>query len=46
MTIIGGSIMPVNDTSNERARRILPKIVEIIHELGAQVVCEGIKTTD
>lgn len=33
-------------TSNERARRILPKIVEIIHELGAQVVCEGIETTE
>lgn len=31
-------------TSNERARRILPKIVEIIHELGAEVVCEGIET--
>lgn len=33
-------------TSNERARRILPKIVEIIHELGAQVVCEGIETPE
>jgi EAL domain-containing protein (putative c-di-GMP-specific phosphodiesterase class I) len=32
--------------SNPRARRILPKIVDIIHELGAQVVCEGIETPD
>lgn len=34
----------VQSTGNERARRILPKLVEIIHELGAQVVCEGIET--
>lgn len=33
----------VQGTTNERARRILPKLVEIIHELGAQVVCEGIE---
>lgn len=33
-------------TSNERARRILPRIVDIIHELGAQVVCEGIETPE
>ncbi len=32
--------------SNPRARRILPKIIEIIHELGALVVCEGIETRD
>lgn len=36
----------VQGTTNERARRILPKLVEIIHELGAQVVCEGIETPD
>ena len=29
---------------NPRARKILPKLVEIIHDLGAQVVCEGIET--
>lgn len=28
---------------NARARRVLPKLVEIIHELGATVVCEGIE---
>lgn len=33
-------------TSNERARRILPRLVDIIHELGAQVVCEGIETPE
>lgn len=33
-------------TSNERARRILPKIIEIIHELGAQVVCEGVENPE
>lgn len=31
-------------SDNSRARRILPKIIEIIHDLGAQVVCEGIET--
>lgn len=34
----------VKATVNERARRVLPKLVEIIHDLGAQVVCEGIET--
>ena len=34
----------VQATENERARRILPKLVEIIHDLGAQVVVEGIET--
>lgn len=34
----------VEATRNPRARRILPKIVDIIHELGATVVCEGIET--
>ena len=28
---------------NTRARRVLPKLVDIIHELGATVVCEGIE---
>lgn len=28
---------------NPRARRVLPKLVDIIHELGAKVVCEGIE---
>lgn len=32
--------------NNQRARRILPKIVDIIHELGALVVCEGIETPE
>ncbi|HWV18119.1 MAG TPA: EAL domain-containing protein [Rhodocyclaceae bacterium] len=31
---------------NARARRVLPKLVEIIHELGATVVCEGIENED
>lgn len=30
--------------TNPRARRILPKIIDIIHDLGAQVVCEGIES--
>lgn len=34
----------VEATTNARARRILPKIVDIIHDLGAIVVCEGIET--
>lgn len=36
----------VQSTVNERARRILPRIIEIIHELGALVVCEGIETLE
>jgi len=36
----------IQATDNKRARRILPKIVEIIHDLGAQVVVEGIETLD
>lgn len=36
----------VQGTTNARARRILPKIVEIIHDLGAQVVCEGIEDAE
>ncbi len=34
----------VQSETNPRARIILPKLVEIIHDLGAQVVCEGIET--
>lgn len=33
----------VQGTTNPRAGRILPKIVDIIHDLGASVVCEGIE---
>jgi len=29
---------------NPRARLILPKLIEMIHDLGARVVCEGIET--
>ena len=29
---------------NARARKVLPKVVEIIHDLEATVVCEGIET--
>lgn len=36
----------VQGVENPRARRILPRLVELIHELGAQVVCEGIETAD
>jgi EAL domain-containing protein (putative c-di-GMP-specific phosphodiesterase class I) len=34
----------VQASLNPRAQRILPKIVDIIHDLGALVVCEGIET--
>jgi len=34
----------VQSEINPRARKILPKLVDIIHDLGAQVVCEGIET--
>lgn len=36
----------LHGASNPRARRILPKLIEIIHELGARVVCEGIETAE
>lgn len=36
----------VQASEDKRVRRILPKIVEIIHDLGAQVVVEGIETLD
>jgi EAL domain-containing protein (putative c-di-GMP-specific phosphodiesterase class I) len=29
---------------NERARTVFPKLIDIIHDLGGQVVCEGIET--
>lgn len=32
--------------SNPRVRKILPKLVEIIHDLQAHVVCEGIETAE
>lgn len=34
----------VQAVDNRRARRILPKLIEIIHDLGALAVCEGIET--
>ncbi len=34
----------VQSTINPRARSILPKLIEIMHDLGALVVCEGIET--
>ncbi|PKU24884.1 EAL domain-containing protein [Telmatospirillum siberiense] len=36
----------VQSMVNPRARLIFPKLVEIIHDLEAQVVCEGIETPD
>lgn len=36
----------VQSSSNPRARIILPKLIEIIHDLGGLVVCEGIETAD
>lgn len=33
----------VQAQTNLRARRVLPRLVEIIHELGALAVCEGIE---
>jgi EAL domain-containing protein (putative c-di-GMP-specific phosphodiesterase class I) len=36
----------LQSTSNIRARRILPKLIDIIHDLGALVVCEGIETPE
>ena len=32
--------------SNSRAQTIMPKLVELLHDLGAKVVCEGIETED
>lgn len=36
----------VQASDNGRARKILPKLIDIIHDLGAQAVCEGIETHD
>ncbi len=36
----------LNAGTNARARKILPKIVDIIHDLDALVVCEGIETQE
>ena len=36
----------VQAVENPRAQRILPKLVEIIHDLGAQSLCEGIETRE
>ncbi len=36
----------VESTANPRARRVVPKLIEIIHDLGAKVVCEGVETFD
>jgi len=36
----------VQSMVNPRAKVIFPKLVEIIHDLGAEVVCEGIETTE
>ncbi len=33
----------VQAADNSRARRILPKLIDIIHDLGALAVCEGIE---
>lgn len=31
---------------NPRARRILPKLVDILHDLGASVISEGVETPE
>jgi EAL domain-containing protein (putative c-di-GMP-specific phosphodiesterase class I) len=36
----------VQSTENPRVRRVLPKIIEIVHDLNARVVCEGIETQE
>lgn len=36
----------VEGVDNLRARRILPRLIDIIHDLGAQAVCEGIETPE
>lgn len=36
----------VQATINPLARRVLPRLIQIIHELGAEVVCEGIETEE
>jgi EAL domain-containing protein (putative c-di-GMP-specific phosphodiesterase class I) len=34
----------IEAATNARARLVLPKIIEIVHDLGARVVCEGIES--
>lgn len=36
----------LQSATNPRARTILPKLIDILHDLGALVVCEGIETAD
>lgn len=36
----------LQSANNPRARTILPKLIDILHDLGALVVCEGIETAD
>lgn len=36
----------VQSGNNPRVRRILPKLIDIIHDLDALAVCEGIETTE
>lgn len=36
----------VQSATNARARTILPKLVDMLHDLGARVVCEGIETRE
>lgn len=36
----------LQSANNPRARTILPKLIDILHDLGAQVVCEGIETPE
>ena len=36
----------LQSASNKRARVVLPKLIDIIHDLGASVVCEGIETAE
>ena len=43
---LSGGALIVQASENDRAQRMLPKIVDIIHELGASVVIEGIESAD
>lgn len=36
----------VEATHNARARRVFPRLVELIHELGADVIAEGVETAE
>lgn len=33
-------------TIDSRARRVLPKLIDIVHDLGGQVICEGVETAE